>query len=157
MNLYKKRFSDLTADELYRILQARCAVFVVEQKCAYQDLDGIDRQALHMWLEDEGQILAYLRIFAAPDLAEAVQIGRLLTTVRGKGLGTKILQAGIATIPGFFLNVLTYRFEAPIYATGFYTRECIALQGEPFDEDGIPHVLMERPLILPEDAARKQP
>lgn len=48
MDLYKKRFADLTADELYRILQARCAVFVVEQKCAYQDLDGIDRQALHV-------------------------------------------------------------------------------------------------------------
>lgn len=84
MDLYKKRFADLTADELYRILQARCAVFVVEQKCAYQDLDGIDRQALHVWLEDEGQILAYLRIFAAPDLADAVQIGRVLTTVRAK-------------------------------------------------------------------------
>lgn len=101
MNLYKKQFSGLTADELYRILQTRCAVFVVEQKCAYQDLDGIDRQALHVWLEDEGQILAYLRIFAVPDLADAVQIGRVLTTVRGKGLGTKILQAGIAAILGF--------------------------------------------------------
>ena len=157
MNFYKKRISDLTADELNRILQARCAVYVVEQKCAYQDLDGIDRQALHMWLEDEGQILAYLRIFAAPDLAEAVQIGRLLPTVRGKGLGTKILHAGIAAIPGFFTNVQTIRLEAQCYATGFYTREGFALQGEPFDEDGIPHVLMERPLILPEDAARKQP
>lgn len=48
MDLYKKRFADLTADEFYRILQARCAVFVVEQKCACQDLDGIDRQALHI-------------------------------------------------------------------------------------------------------------
>lgn len=46
MDLYKKRFADLTADELYRILQARCAVFIVEQKCSYQDLDGTDRQAL---------------------------------------------------------------------------------------------------------------
>ena len=148
MNLYKKRFSDLTADELYRILQARCAVFVVEQKCAYQDLDGIDRQALHVWLEDEGQILAYLRIFAAPDLAEAVQIRRVLTTVRGKGLGTKNLQAGIAAILGFFTHVWTIRLEAQCYATGFYTREGFAVQGEPFDEDGIPHVLMERPLVL---------
>lgn len=119
MDLYKKRFADLTADELYRILQARCAVFVVEQKCAYQDLDGIDRQALHVWLEDEGQILAYLRIFAAPDLADAVQIGRVLTTVRGKGLGAKILQAGIAAIPDFFTDVQTIRLKAQCYAIAF--------------------------------------
>ena len=107
------------------------------------------RQALHVWLEDEGQILAYLRIFAVPDLADAVQIGRVLTTVRGKGLGTKILQAGIAAILGFFTDVRTIRLEAQCYATGFYTREGFAVQGEPFDEDGIPHVLMERPLVLP--------
>ena len=107
--------------------------------------DGIDRQALHVWLEDEGQILAYLRIFAAPDLAEAVQIGRVLTTVRGKGLGTK----NIAAILGFFTHIRTIRLEAQCYATGFYTREGFAVQGEPFDEDGIPHVLMERPLVLP--------
>lgn len=155
MNLYKKRFADLSTDELYRILQARCGVFVVEQKCAYQDLDGIDRQALHVWLEDDSKILAYLRIFAAPDLADAVQIGRVLTTVRGKSLGTKILQAGIAAIPDFFTDVQTIRLEAQYYATGFYTREGFAVQGDPFDEDGIPHVLMERPLVLPEDAARK--
>lgn len=119
MDLYKKRFADLTADELYRILQVRCAVFVVEQKCAYQDLDGIDRQALHVWLEDEGQILAYLRIFAAPDLADAVQIGRVLTTMRGKGLGAKILQAGIAVISDFFTDVQTIRLEAQWYAIAF--------------------------------------
>jgi len=102
-----------------------------------------------VWLEDEGQILAYLRIFAAPDLADAVQIGRVLTTVRGKGLGTKILQAGIAAIPDFFTDVQAIRLEAQCYATGFYTREGFAVQGEPFDEDGIPHVLMARPLVLP--------
>lgn len=83
MILYKKRFTDLTTDELYRILQARCGVFVVEQKCAYQDLDGIDQQALHVWLEVDNKILAYLRVFAAPRLADAVQIGRVLTTDPG--------------------------------------------------------------------------
>jgi len=119
MDLYKKRFADLTADELYRILQARCAVFIVEQKCSYQDLDGTDRQALHVRLEDEGQILAYLRIFAAPDLADAVQIGRVLTTVRGKGLGAKILQAGIAVISDFFTDIQTIRLEAQCYAIAF--------------------------------------
>lgn len=127
MDLYKKRFTDLTADELYRILQARCAVFVVEQKCSYQDLDGTDRQALHVWLEDEGQILAYLRIFAAPDLADAVQIGRVLTTVHGKGLGAKILQAGIAVIPDFFTDVQTIRLEAQCYSEG---RKASGLVGE---------------------------
>ena len=82
------------------------------------------------------------------DSADAVQIGRVLTTVHGKGLGTKILQAGIAAILGFFTDVRTIRLEAQCYATGFYTREGFAVQGEPFDEDGIPHVLMERPLVL---------
>lgn len=149
MDLYKKRFADLTADELYRILQARCAVFVVEQKCSYQDLDGTDRQALHVWLEDDSKILAYLRVFAAPRLADTIQIGRVLTTVRGQGLEEIILQAGINAIPDFFPNARSIQLEAQCYATGFYTRKGFVVTGEPFDEDGIPHVLMERPVVLP--------
>ncbi len=146
MNLHAKHFTDLNVDELYKILQARNAVFVVEQKCAYQDLDGIDRQALHVWLEEDGKILAYLRVFDAPGLEDTVQIGRVLTTVRGEGLGTKILQAGIKAATDFHQNARAVQLEAQCYATGFYAREDFAEKGETFDEDGIPHVLMVRSL-----------
>ena len=62
MELYVKHFSELTVKELYGILELRSAVFVVEQNCAYQDIDGLDENAYHMWFSDDDGIAAYLRI-----------------------------------------------------------------------------------------------
>ena len=61
MTLSVKRFSELTNDELYAVLKLRVDVFVVEQKCAYPDLDGKDTDALHVFLSDEDGVAAYLR------------------------------------------------------------------------------------------------
>lgn len=55
-----KAFHELTVDELYAILKLRSEVFIVEQKCVYQDVDGIDKKAIHYWLEEKGKILSYL-------------------------------------------------------------------------------------------------
>ncbi|MBQ3860698.1 MAG: GNAT family N-acetyltransferase, partial [Clostridia bacterium] len=63
MHFVSKCFDDLTTGELYEILKARSAVFVVEQNCVYQDIDGMDPASLHVFFEDEGRIAAYLRAF----------------------------------------------------------------------------------------------
>lgn len=152
MHCLAKTFVELTVDELYEILAARAAVFVVEQHCAYQDVDGIDRRALHVWLEEDGKILAYLRAFpveiASADSAEAatgkvVQIGRVLSTVRGRGLGRQIMEAGLQVVYESFAPDAVV-LDAQCYAQGFYERLGFTGVGDVFDEDGIPHIRMVR-------------
>ena len=140
MNLVSKYFADLTTRELYEILKARSAVFVVEQNCVYQDIDGLDPASLHVFFEDEGRIAAYLRAFVKE--SGVVQMGRVLTVDRGIGLGGKLLKAGIKEIREKFHPGKIY-IEAQSYAVGFYAREGFRVTSEEFLEDGIPHVKME--------------
>ena len=96
MTLSVKRFSELTNDELYAVLKLRVDVFVVEQKCAYPDLDGKDPDALHVFLSDADGIAAYLRVLPeGAQFADAVGIGRVIAARRGLGLGARVLAAGI--------------------------------------------------------------
>ena len=140
MELVVKTFEELTRDELYEILKVRSAVFVVEQNCPYQDIDGVDRQALHVFLQEDGQILAYLRVFEKDK--DRAQIGRVLTMVRGKGLGKAVFQAGLQAA-GERLKKKSVYLEAQTYAIGFYEKEGFRVTSEEFLEDGIPHVKME--------------
>ena len=123
MQRFVKTFAELTVDELYRILAARSAVFVVEQKCPYQDVDGVDRKALHVWREEDGKILCYLRAFPIAD-------DRVFEDA---------MEALAARYP-----MKQIVLEAQCYATGFYERYGFKTLGEPFDEDGIPHIRMEK-------------
>ena len=136
-----KNFEQLTNCELYNILAARSAVFVVEQNCAYQDPDGMDDKSHHLWLEEKGEIKAYLRIFAIDD--EWAKIGRVITTERGKGLGREILKAGVKSCSEI-LNRNKILIEAQCYAVPFYEKEGFVCTGEEFMEDGIPHIKMVR-------------
>ena len=140
MDLVSKYFTDLTTRELYEILKARSAVFVVEQNCVYQDIDGMDPESLHVFFEDDGRITAYLRALVKEP--GVVQMGRVLTARRGVGLGGMILKAGIEEIRARFHPVKIY-IEAQSYAVGFYAREGFRVTSEEFLEDGIPHVKME--------------
>ena len=141
MELKIKHFDALTTTELYKILAARSAVFVVEQNCAYQDPDGLDDISHHLWLEEKGEIKAYLRIFASDD--KWAKIGRVITTERGKGLGGEILKAGVKACKEILGKDKIF-IEAQCYATGFYTKEGFVCKGEEFLEDGIPHIKMVR-------------
>ena len=141
MELVSKSFDDLTTRELYEILKARSAIFVVEQNCVYQDIDGRDPESLHVYLEDGGQVVAYLRAFVKEP--GVVQMGRVLTVDRGVGLGKKLLKAGIEEIRERFHPGKIY-IEAQSYAVGFYAREGFRVTSEEFLEDGIPHVKMEK-------------
>ena len=140
MRFVSKFFDDLTTGELYEILKARSEVFVVEQNCIYQDIDGMDPASLHVFFEDDGRITAYLRAFAKEP--GVVQMGRVLTVDRGIGLGGMILRAGIEEIRERFHPQKIY-IEAQSYAVGFYAREGFRVTSEEFLEDGIPHVKME--------------
>lgn len=141
MKLVTKTFRELTINELYEILRVRAEVFVVEQNCIYQDLDGIDQRSLHVFYEEEGKILSYLRIYAKSE--GCVQIGRVLSTKRNAGLGYQVMESGIAVVKEKKLAAKIY-IEAQVYAIGFYEKLGFSVISEEFLEDGIPHVKMMR-------------
>lgn len=136
-----KYFNELTTTELYEILKSRAEIFVVEQNCVYQDLDDIDYRSLHIFYESDGKVIAYLRAFEKNPAAGIVQIGRVLTTTHGIGLGGKLLKEGLALIKEKMHPSSIY-IEAQCYATGFYEREGFVISSGEFLEDGIPHVQM---------------
>lgn len=140
MELKVKTFSELTTGELYEILKSRAEIFVVEQKCVYQDLDDRDQSSLHIFFEEKGRVKAYLRAFALDD--QKVQIGRVLTLHHGTGLGGRLLKEGIRQVWERYAADRIY-IEAQCYATGFYEKEGFRICTGEFMEDGIPHVGME--------------
>ena len=141
MNLVTKYFHELTTTELYELLKSRAEIFVVEQNCIYQDLDDKDYHSLHIFYEENGKIVAYLRAFEKDTTTRTVQIGRVLTLNHGMGLGDQLLKEGITQIREK-LNPSTIYIEAQCYATGFYEQEGFVFSSEEFLEDGIPHVEM---------------
>lgn len=141
MKLYRKRFAELTTDELYRLLQLRVSVFVVEQNCPYMEPDGLDQDAIHVWLEDEGQILAYLRVMDKGVESEYASIGRVIAVKRRCGLGSQILAEGVRAAREFFQADNIY-LEAQIYAKGLYEKQGFRRISEEFLLDGIPHIKM---------------
>ena len=137
MEFITKSFSQLTNEELYDILRLRCAVFVVEQTCIYQDLDGKDKNAYHVYAKDEqGNLKACLR-FVEKD-ADTVHMGRVITVDRGTGMGAKLIKAGIDAVRANTDKKAVY-LEAQSYAVGFYEKSGFVVIGEEFEEDGIPH------------------
>ena len=141
MQLITKYFNEMTTSELYEILKVRAKIFVVEQNCVYQDLDDIDYKCLHIYYENEGKILAYMRAFKKSDMPLTYQLGRVLTTTHGIGLGAKLLKQGISYIRKT-INPSVFYIEAQCYAISFYEREGFHISSEEFLEDGFPHVQM---------------
>ena len=143
---HDRAFGELTTGELYAILELRARVFVVEQKCAYLDPDGLDRAARHVWAAQDGQLVAYARILAAP-----TRIGRVVTApeVRGTGLGRELMRRAIATIRAAERHrregTGPIRLSAQAHLERFYNELGFVRVGEPYDEDGIPHVAMIKP------------
>jgi ElaA protein len=136
-----KTFGELDTRELYAILRARAEVFVVEQNCVYQDLDGVDTDAYHVFTLEDGEITAYLRVFMRDSEAKTAQIGRVLTVKRGKGLGLHVMNEGIRAAKELLYAKEIY-IEAQVYAIGFYEKVGFSVCSDEFLEDGIPHVKM---------------
>ena len=141
MKLQIKHFNELTIDELYAILRLRVSIFVVEQNCPYMELDNLDQEALHVWLEDENGIEAYLRILNREVENEHVAIGRVIAVKRNCGLGSRILSEGIKAAREMFAADKIY-LEAQTYAKGLYEKQGFQQISDEFFLDGIPHVKM---------------
>lgn len=120
MQLIAKKFDELTTTELYEILKARSAIFVVEQNCVYQDLDDLDYRSLHVFYEEGKTVTAYLRAFYKEK--DVVQMGRVLTLKHGTGLGGRIIREGLKQIKAK-MPCKTIYIEAQSYAVGYYERE----------------------------------
>ena len=141
MKVVVKRFDQLSVDELYMLLQARSAVFVVEQNCAYQDLDDVDREAYHVWLEEDGQLLAYLRVVDKGKRLGEVSVGRVISLKRRMGLGSRLMREGIAVAKEKF-GADKIMVGAQVYAKPFYEGCGFRQISEEYLEDGIPHIYM---------------
>ena len=141
MTLRIKHYNELTTDELYAILKLRVSVFVVEQNCPYMELDDRDQEALHVWLEDDDGIEAYLRILDRGVENEHVAVGRVIAVKRHRGLGSRILTEGIMAAREVFGADRIY-LEAQTYAKGLYEKQGFRQISDEFLLDGIPHVKM---------------
>lgn len=146
MQLKIKRFDELTPHELYGILALRSAVFVVEQQCIYQDVDGRDLHAIHVWLEDEKGVAGCLRVLPAGVQDECAAIGRVISRDRGQGIGMRLLLAGMDAARKE-LHADRLVLEAQCYAQAFYEKAGFRAVSEPFLEDGIPHIRMACKLV----------
>ena len=145
MQISAKRFGELSAAELYEILRARAAVFVVEQKCAYQDIDGRDLEAVHVVARGEdGELAGYLRVMRGED--GRAWIGRVLALRRRQGVATRLLREGLE-VAGEVFGARRVCLEAQTYARGLYEKAGFVQTSEQFLEDGIPHVRMEKVIL----------
>ncbi|MGB5361569.1 GNAT family N-acetyltransferase [Eudoraea sp.] len=143
MNVNIKSFQELSILELYQILQLRTEVFVVEQNCVYQDMDGKDTKALHIIGRDQNEIIAYTRIFRPGDYMDQACIGRVVVkkSARKGGSGKEIMQASIRAVEDNF-NTNTIHISAQTYLQKFYNELGFTAVGETYLEDDIPHILM---------------
>lgn len=142
--LFIKRFESLSLSELYRILQVRNQVFVVEQNCPYLDIDGLDQQSFHVFLKQNNQIIAYARLID-PDIVyrNSAAIGRVLVKqgFRHQGHAKTIMKACIDHALETY-DTSTITLSAQSYLTDFYQSLGFIIKGDDYLEDGIPHIKM---------------
>ena len=137
------KYQDLSPDRLYEILKLRSEVFVVEQKCAYQDLDNKDEKALHLVGEENNKIIAYTRIFKKGNFFKHSSIGRVLVKkeYRNKNYGRKIMKSSIDRLKKDPKEE-KIELSAQKYLLKFYSELGFEKVGEEYLEDNIPHVKM---------------
>ncbi len=142
MQTVVKSFSRLSNKELYEILKFRSTVFVVEQECVYLDIDGVDLDAYHVYIKDQDEIVAYLRVINKGKRLEEVSIGRVISRYRRKGLGTAVMKEGIKVAKEKF-NATKIKIGAQKYAVPFYEQVGFkVIPNGDYIEDGQPHVYM---------------
>lgn len=140
-----KRFEALSVSELYNLLQLRSEVFVVQQNCVYQDIDGKDEKALHLIGEYDSKIVAYARLFNAGDYFENAAIGRVVINekYRDRKWGHDLMRNAIAVIKQHF-GQTKITISAQLYLQKFYETQGFVKTSEMYLEDDIPHIEMKR-------------
>lgn len=143
MELNIKKFSELSNQELYKIIEARINVFVVEQNCPYKECDNKDQNSFHLFYQKEGEIAAYLRIIPAGISYPEISIGRVLVKdkYRRNGLANKLMQAALSYIKNNF-KTEAVRISAQEYILDFYQQLGFEVVSERYLEDDIPHFEM---------------
>ena len=145
-----KHFKDLSNEELYEIFRLRLSVFVVEQNCPYQDADGKDLKCFHLMghlpltpSKGGGQLIAYARILPQNVSYKEPSIGRVVTSVsaRRTGAGKILMEKSLEFIKKEFGNI-PVRIGAQKYLQKFYESFGFVREGDEYDEDGIPHIIM---------------
>ncbi|MBE0462377.1 MAG: GNAT family N-acetyltransferase [Halomonadaceae bacterium] len=140
------RFDELSTRAFYEIVKARVMVFVVEQQCAYQEVDELDPLAWHLTATVEGELAAYIRVVGPGDKFAEPSIGRVMTlnAFRGCQYGRELMAEAIRfteqTYPGLGIKI-----GAQVYLNAFYESFGFERISEPYDEDGIPHIDMVKP------------
>lgn len=142
MAFHLKPFEELTTRELHQIYQLRSAVFVVEQACAYQDIDDHDLTALHLMFTKDQQLLAYCRLIPTTDL---VKLGRVVVsqTARGLGLGRQLVEEALTACASHYPKTPIYA-QAQAHLEAFYQSLGFEATSDAYLEDGIPHLDMIR-------------
>ncbi|MEZ4923366.1 MAG: GNAT family N-acetyltransferase [Crocinitomicaceae bacterium] len=150
MKIQIRHYSEVTKDELYDLLSLRVEVFVIEQNCPYQDLDGLDKDAFHLIVVDEGKIIGTLRILKSGIVYPEVAIGRVVSHPghRDKQLGYLMMQKAMQFIEEE-LNEESIRLSAQTHLCQFYEKCGFSSTGKEYLEDGIPHTEMLYSLIQP--------
>lgn len=143
MNWKIKKFDELSAEEVYKILALRNEIFIVEQECPYLDCDGKDFKAYHLFLEEDGEVVAYSRILDKGVSYDEIAIGRVIVkkSHRGRGISKKMMIKAI----DFVENTLcsdTIKLQAQSYLLGFYGSFGFKPISEEYLEDDIPHTDM---------------
>ena len=138
-----KHFSELTTNELYDILQLRAKIFVVEQNCVYNDLDGLDKNAIHQFLKKDGKIVAYSRLLKLGSRFNDYSIGRVVVkeSERGTGLGILMMEQAKTYILKNW-NPERIKISAQKYLRKFYEDLGFKIITDEYLEDGIPHYEM---------------
>ena len=139
LNINIKTFEQLTTHELYEILRARFMVFVMEQHCDYPDPDRVDYNAIHFFIMEKNEVVSYARLFQK-DGSDTWRFGRMLTTIRGKGYGKRLLKEIIAYTKQMGASSLS--MEAQMHAVRFYEKFGFKTYGKPFLDAGIEHIEM---------------
>jgi ElaA protein len=133
-------FDKFDALALYALLRLRVDVFVVEQECPYPELDGRDLEPTtrHVWIDEGGMPVAYLRLLAEPDGSHRISRVATAADQRHQGLAGLLVDHVMATTPGRLV------LDAQTYLEPWYVEHGFARTGDEFTDDGIPHVPMER-------------
>ena len=143
MKTFIKNFQDLSNTEIYQILRLRSEVFVVEQQCIYQDIDNKDKKAVHIFLKEKNEIIAYSRVFKEKEYFENPSIGRVVVANKRRmyGVGKKIMNISIDYIKQN-IKAKSIEISAQKYLKKFYSDLGFVQQGEEYLEDNIPHLRM---------------
>lgn len=143
MQVVVKTFEELEIEELYKLLQLRSEIFVVEQHCVFLDMDGKDQSALHVMGWDGSELVSYARVFGPGDYFKEASIGRVAVReqFRGGGMGMRIMQESIKAVKHRF-GPVDIALSAQKYLQQFYTDLGFLTEGMEYLEDGIPHIRM---------------